>query len=128
MKKNFPGFKVIIGSGLLIAGLFMVAKTYRFASHATKTTGTIIKMDDTDECLVPVFVFTNEAGTEYRCRSRYGCNLYHFKPGESVSVVYDAAVPTHAEINSFMILWGGPVLVEWAGWGLDLSTDTQAEA
>jgi hypothetical protein len=119
MNKTFPVFDVVVGSVFLIAGLYMFAKAWHFVSHATRTTGTIIKLESSDTSdgttFHPVFVFTNAAGTEYRCRSPHGSYPCFFKPGERVSVVYDAAVPTHAEINSIQTMWSFPFI--FSGFG-----------
>jgi hypothetical protein len=55
--------------------------------------------------LHPVFVFTDVAGIEHRCRSPYGSSPCFYAPGEQVTVLYDAAVPTHAKIDSFESIW-----------------------
>jgi hypothetical protein len=119
MKKNYPVIDVVFGGLFFVAGFCMFLNAYYFVSNATKTTGTIVNLesDDTSDGTTyhPVFVFTNAAGTEYRCRSSHGSFPCIFRPGDSVSVVYDAAVPTHAEINSIRTIWSFPFIFMGAG-------------
>ena len=118
MNARFP-ISVIMGVVFLVAGLCMFAKAYDFVAHATKTTGKVVAIDHGDAdgatTLHPVFMFTDAAGVEHKCRSPYGSSTYSFVPGEQVTVLYDPAVPTHAEIDSFRSIWLFPLLFMGGG-------------
>ncbi|HXI71453.1 MAG TPA: DUF3592 domain-containing protein [Verrucomicrobiae bacterium] len=108
MNERFP-ITVIMGIVFLVAGFFMFAKTYDFVVHATKTVGQVVAMDheDTEDGMMlhPVFVFTDAEGIEHRCRSPHGSSLLFTAVGQQVAVLYDAADPKHAEIDSFLSIW-----------------------
>ena len=118
MSTRFP-ITVIIGSVVFIIGFCMLTRAYHFVAHATKTTGKVVAIDHGDADGVttvhPVFVFTDAAGIEHRCRSPYGSSTFFFAPGEQVTVLYDAAVPTHAKIDSFQSIWLFPLVFMGAG-------------
>jgi hypothetical protein len=105
---------VIMGVVFLVSGIYMLAKACDFVSHANKTSGRVVSIEtgDADDATTfhPVFIFTDAAGVEHRCRSPYGSSAFFFKPGEQVKILYDAAVPTHAEIDSFQSIWLFPFM------------------
>jgi hypothetical protein len=108
MNARFP-ITVIIGCVFFISGLCMLAKAYDFVTHATRTSGKVVAIDQGDaddvSTIHPVFVFTDATGVEHRCRSPYGSSWFFFAPGQRVPILYDPAVPTHAEIDSFESIW-----------------------
>lgn len=111
MSARFP-ITVILGSGIMIWGLYMFAKAAEFVLHSSKAAGQIVSIEreDTDDGTMerPVFVFTDAAGIMHTCRAASRSTRCFFIPGEHISVLYDGAVPARAVIDSFSSIWFFP--------------------
>ena len=109
----------IFGGAFLVLGLWMAAKACDFVAHAAKTTGTVVAVekDDSTEGTMyhPAFVFKDAAGVEHRCVSSSGSSITFSRPGQQVTVLYDPAVPSRAELDSFQSIWLFPCLFTVAG-------------
>ena len=118
MSARFP-ISIVMGVVFFVIGFCMLAKAYDFVTHATKTNGKVVTIEQGDAndvtTLHPVFVFTDAVGTEHRCRSPYGSSTFFHVPGQQITVLYDAKVPTHAEIDSFESIWLFPFIFMGTG-------------
>ena len=105
----------IIGLGALAGGIIWGFRTQRFVSSAERADGIVTDLDmrsDSDgSAYYPVVSFTTKEGKEVTFTSSTGGNPPPKRRGAEVEVLYDAANPEEAEINSFFALWFGPLLV-----------------
>src|SRR5215469_7565295 len=103
------------GSIFFVLGVCMLLKACHFVTLATKTEGVIISIGNRDDgdggqSWYPTFSFTDTAGKTHMQPSSFGSTPCFFRPGQRVTVLYDPAVPTHAEIDSFITVWFFPCL------------------
>jgi len=112
-----------LATGILVAviGVVWLIRTTLFVRSASKASGLVIAMERSEgsegsPVFHPVFTFTDGSGIIHTQRSSFGSSDYSFEPGESVTILYDAATPKHSRIESFQTIWLGPVLI--AGFGL----------
>lgn len=112
-----------LATGILIAviGAVWLTRTALFVRAASKASGQIIAMERSEgseggSVFHPVFTFTDGSGIIHTQLSSFGSSDYSFEPGESITVLYDAATPKHSQIESFQTVWLGPLLI--TGFGL----------
>ena len=104
---------LLTGLALLAISAFLYRSTRRFLAVAKTASGTIVGDLRTidDEGMAdskPRFAFTTEDGQEVVVQSNVGTKPPSFRRGQAVQVLYDPADPTHAKINTFILILSCP--------------------
>lgn len=106
---------MVIGLGLLAGGVYWTYSMKRFIANSVSTTGTVLRYneheDDDGTTYHPVVQFATDRGEEITFESSTGSSFRPYREGQEIKVRYDPAKPRHAEINTVMDLWFGPVLL-----------------
>lgn len=114
--KSWFSLSLLLVAGIFVSGLYLVAHRCVFVAEAATTTGKVVGFShDTESYHHPVFTFTDATGREHRCVSENRSDYYWFTAGEPVTVLYDAASPECAEIDTFRSLWLIPLTVLGCG-------------
>lgn len=123
MKKIFAVFG-IIGCLLLMVAVFLIIKQSAFVNHSQKTTGTVIgnavsysndSNGNSSRYYHAVVVFADQSGQAIKFQSTLGSGSPSYQVGETVEVLYDPDKPNDAEINSFISIWLGAIIVSILG-------------
>ncbi|MFH2063139.1 MAG: DUF3592 domain-containing protein [bacterium] len=142
-ERELPKPRTILGSVLLISGLvtlsiglpmigvsgYTLYSTYDMVSSGVRTEGTVVRLEEvkhrrppkihrqkkTVAAYHPVISFLTEDGQTVEYRSDFGTSPPVHEVGEKVDVIYDPQDPSRAEIDSFVSLWLGPILVAGGG-------------
>ncbi|MCM0080862.1 DUF3592 domain-containing protein [Geomonas sp. Red32] len=109
---------LLLGGGLLCFGLFKLFDTVKFATASASATGTITGFSASrgsgtkaSTTFAPEVAFRAPSGRLIRFRSQLSTNRITNKTGERVPVKYDPGNPHHAEIDSFLPMWGLPIIL-----------------
>lgn len=103
---------------MLAVGLCYFFRQYWFVNHATRTEGHVVAVEsgrslgpNSGRSAYLVFNYTNASGNNFTQREAFGSFPPDVKPGGTVPVLYDAAAPGHALVDSFASLWTGPIFI-----------------
>ena len=112
--------------GLIVSGLLIVTLsslwliwTWRFVEASVSTYGEIVEIEwigHYEGAYYPVFEYQTEGGSRFRDRgvgsSHPLYNVHKVYPvGARVPIIYDPNNPDHAQIDTFIQIWGGPIFV-----------------
>lgn len=104
----------VTGLACLAAGAFMALEVAPLARSGVRARGRIVAMErfeaDEDPPSCPVVEIATSSGERRRFRSS-ACVWMPFGLGDSVDVLYRAADPDDACIDSFWTMWLGPVIL-----------------
>ncbi len=115
---------VFVGAALLIVGYFMFQAKATFISESEVVDGVVIAIErrqstdsdgHTSYSYYPAIEFLTKENQTISVTSNTGSNPSRYRVDDQVEVRYDASDPYHAEINSFMSLWMGVVIVTLFG-------------
>ena len=120
-KRNVGWVFVVVGGAIAVGGLIWGINTASFVKRAAKTSGTVIEIErgtssKRGSTYRPVFTFADASGATHTHRSSMGAPRNFFAPDEKVTVVYDAADPDNAKIDSYQQIWLGPLVL--GGFGI----------
>ena len=105
-----------VGLALLAAALYLYQDTQNFTQGALTGDGVVTELvrarssDSNSSTYRPVVEFHTDDGSLVEVTSTMGSNSPSFRVGESVQVYYHADRPHQAKINSFLSLWGLPLI------------------
>lgn len=119
------GIFSVVGIGLLLGGFAFWQAQTRFVRSSAQAVGTVtdfVKQRDSRNraTYAPQVRFVTSDGQKHEFTSTVSSNPRGFEVGDKVTVLYDPAAPNTAQINTFLQLWFGPVLL--AGMGFVFST------
>jgi hypothetical protein len=114
---------VIVPIGLLLLALaaWSVWSTKTWIAHAVETQGTVIEMvrmrdsDNTGYLYAPLVRFSTAEGKTIEFQSSLHTNPPAYRTGQTVSVLYDPAVPESASIRGFFTLWFMALILSFIG-------------
>jgi hypothetical protein len=108
----------IAGSGIIIIALAVLSvsfstfcHTQKFLKSASRTQGTIVKLDDEGREAYPVVMFHDSRGQEHEIESTAGQNPPAYRIGEAVTVLYQPDKPENAKLNTFFDIWGWTIML-----------------
>ena len=108
-----------VGLGMLVAAFFWYSSSSDFSEKGVSTQGTVIDLvvnrSSDSRTYSPVVVFQNEAGKQIEFKSQVGSSSPDYSRGDKVEVLYLPESPEQAKINSFLALWGGPLIIGGLG-------------
>ena len=112
-KRNVGWVFVVVGGMIAVGGLIWAIDTAAFVKRAVKASGTVIEIERGSSwrrgsTFHPVFTFADASGATHTHRSSIGAPGNFFEPGAMVTVLYDAADPDDAKIDSYQQIWLGP--------------------
>lgn len=103
---------ILIGFGVVVSGIFAILKVRRQFAGSAKATGKVIAFGriqgQRGYLYCPQVEFQIPTGQTIRFQSEAGSQPPAYQVGQQVEVVYQAANPHKAEINSMMALWFAP--------------------
>jgi hypothetical protein len=103
-----------LGFAMLAGAALMVVHTRQFVAQAVRADGEVIDLVGS-KTRAPVVRFTDGAGRTVEFRSSVSSSPPAFDIGEKVVVLYDAAAPAEAKIESWSDLWFGPTILGGLG-------------
>lgn len=117
--KIVPGIFAVVGIVLLVLGAWRYQSTKSFIASASVAEGEVVELvrkESTQRStgaqrgtrsvtFAPLFRFRTADGQEIEVISNLGSNPPSHRPGDLVSVYYDAEDPYNARIDSFMDLY-----------------------
>ena len=115
------GFILLLaGLGLSVGALVSRSRTQRFVQSSLQTqaqvTGLQQRRGNQNTLLYhPVLRFKTKAGTEHEVVSPVGSTPSPYKPGDTVTVLYDPARPEEIRIHTFLHLWLFPLVLGGLG-------------
>lgn len=107
----FTGIGVLM---LAIAG-YLSYRVHSFTSTAQVATGEVVSLDQNRDGAKPIVRFTDRQGREVEFQSSVRSKPPSHELGERVQVLYDPAEPAEAELDGFISLWLGPLIVGGLG-------------
>jgi hypothetical protein len=112
--------RVFIAIGLLIVfvAATQASRSMKFATAGVSAEGTVvqqIRKPGRRPRVRPMVRFATQAGVSIDFTSTESSRYPRYEDGQKVAVVYLPDAPEHAEIDSFGVLWGGPLLMSLAG-------------
>lgn len=115
----FLGIFAAAGLGMLTGSGVMTFRQVEFVNSAYQSPGEVVDLerhvshdsDGTSTTYRPVVRFRTQEGVEITFTSSTGSNPPAYDRGESVEVLYNPRTPEKAEINGFMALWFGPLML-----------------
>jgi len=128
--KTSSALFLLVGIIAFGVGVFLTARTLIFVVKATHTQGTVVALEShtsatggssrrhprqTSQTWRPVFEFKDGQGSVHRVTEPFGSRPAMFTKGDSVGVLYDAANPASAHIDTVKILWFAPGLLTIMG-------------
>ena len=115
------GFILLLaGLGLSVGAFISRSRTQKFVQSAVQTqaqvTGLQQRRGNQNALLYhPVLRYTTRAGTEHEVVSAVGSNPAPYKPGDTVTVLYDPARPEEVRIHTFLQVWLFPLVLGGLG-------------
>lgn len=98
---------LLIGIGLLGGAFYLYRNTSNFIDTSRKAQGTVVALRSG----APEVKFRTEQGREIQFTSSVSSKPPSYSVGETVEVIYQPDRPDEAEVNSFMTLWLGVMIV-----------------
>ncbi|MCX7143573.1 MAG: DUF3592 domain-containing protein [Proteobacteria bacterium] len=109
-------FLVILGVAIVLVGVFMFIRMWRFVATANSIAGTVVAIEAV-RCNVtktaerifyhPVFDYTDPKGIRRRVRSSTGSDPASYRVGDAVTVLDG---PNDVRIDSFNDLWSSSTI------------------
>ena len=113
------GTMAVVGTVVAICGVGWLFMTIWFVGTATKTSGRIVAVDshasDAEMLYQPVFAFSDGSGVVHTQRVGSSSTQYAWRPGDTVTVLYQEGQPGKAKIEGFMTVWFGPLVMTLFG-------------
>ncbi len=111
---------LVAGVGLGVAGLVSRSRTQRFVDSAlqaqAEVTGLQQRRGNKNTLLYhPVLRFTTQQGSQHEVVSPVGSNPAPYKPGDTVTVLYNPARPEEVRIHTFLQVWLFPLVLGGLG-------------
>jgi hypothetical protein len=113
-----------IGLVCVVYSVIAYINTRKFLSDCIRANGEVIDLvrsvdgssgGDRFISYAPVFKFTDENGQSHKVTSEESSSPASFSIGQSVVVLYEPGKPMQARINTFMEIWGGPIIFGLVG-------------
>jgi hypothetical protein len=110
-RKYLGGFLIFSGSICLVIAFVSFLYFWHFVQTAAHAKGRIVQMlehrdGDHGTAFFPVFSFRDDQGAEYTIHSSSGSFPPEYEVGDTVPVLYSAANPKNAKIDSLFSIWG----------------------
>ena len=115
------GVFFVLGIGLLFGGVAWWRSNAAFAAHAASAEGTVSDLvwrrssKGNSGTYVPVVDFSTADGRRIHVTGSGGSNPPAYARGEKVRVLYDAANPEHAQLDTFSERHLGPAILSGLG-------------
>ena len=109
---------LLIGCVVFISGIVWVLATAVFVLRATTTAGVVVAIEQGDgSAWYSTFTFVDAAGIAHKQRTWFlsPTTCPASRPGDAVTVLYNAHSPEDAKIDSFPTVWFGPLFVAGVG-------------
>lgn len=107
----------LVVSVVLLVACGLTARNGRnFAASAERAEGTVVDLSRSsgksqgDTVYYPVVSYRTAQGEEVEFISSWGSRPAPYRRGAKITVLYDAAEPQEARIESFFALWGASVI------------------
>ena len=109
-----------IGLLLLTLAAWSVWSTKMWIARSVETQGTVVEMvrvrdSDGDYMYAPLVRFSTAEGKTVEFQSSLRTNPPAYRTGQTVSVLYDPAVPESASIRGFFTLWFMALILTFIG-------------
>jgi hypothetical protein len=118
------GAFILVGVGLLGAGIFQGLEVRAFVRAAQTVPGRVTDLDHRSGSkgggYVTIFTFADASGQRQTSRTSWASNPPTHQVGDEVVVLYPPGDPEAARIRAFRTLWFGPTLL--GGFGLAFSS------
>jgi hypothetical protein len=102
------------GVGMVVIGLFSLARTRRFLSLAhpapAEVVGNHSRRHRHKLTYYPVLRYRTHADTQHEVTASVGSNPPRYREGDRLTVLYNPANPEEVRIRSFLHLWLLPLL------------------
>lgn len=110
----------LVGSLLVVIGLFILARTRVFISKSREVKGTVIRMvssfgSEGGTVYAPVFKFTTLQGQVVEVEEKVFSNPPEFTQGQVVDILYDPENPSRARVKKWFNLYFVPILLGGLG-------------
>src|ERR1700722_16129362 len=125
MRINLVKAALLAGWACIAIGLLIVflaatqaSRSIKFATSGASAEGTVVQqIRDSGrwQQVRPMVRFATPSGVNVDFTSISSSRFASYQEGEKVAVVYLPDAPERAEIDSFGVLWAGPVLMSLAG-------------
>ena len=107
---------LLIGIGLLAGAGYIYSRTSDFVANASKAQGAVVALRSG----APEVKFRTHDGREVQFTSSVSSKPPSYSVGETVEVLYRKERPDDAEINAWMTLWLGVIVLGGMGSGFSL--------
>jgi hypothetical protein len=111
-RRFVAGTMLISACICFLASLASLLHGWHFWQSARRADGRIIQTVKSDSengvIYTPVFVFEDNSGAEHTIHASTASSQPEYQAGDSVTVLYAAADPTNAKIDTFFSVWGLP--------------------
>jgi ribosomal protein S16 len=111
-------YPILLGIGCIVfaASLFLIQNNIRFIKRGTKTTATVIDLQqesssNSDREFTPIFKFTTATGEAVSFKGFGASNPPAYNIGEKVSIVYDHEKPEDAKVLSYFGTFGAAIIL-----------------
>ncbi|NTW69756.1 MAG: DUF3592 domain-containing protein [Chlorobiaceae bacterium] len=115
----------VLGIAMLLGTLYINESTRSFMSQAIKTEGTVVRLAESwsggstvshnSSIYRPVVRFRDRNGLQHEFISSSGSNPPSYLEGEKVELLYLPDKPENAQINEFVSLWAGSIILGGLG-------------
>ena len=123
-KDSIKKFTRIMGAVLmvgvtmnLVVAVIWTISVWRFKSRAAEAEGTVVKLATDGNVFTPVVACSDRSGVRHQARMGVSSSSPDLDVGDTVPVLYDPADPEDARIDSFLLLWLGPLIFWLLGVG-----------
>lgn len=111
---------LLAGLGLSVGALVSRSRTQRFVRSALQTQAQVTGLEQrrgnqSTRMYHPVLRYKTQEGTEHEVVSAVGSNPAPYKPGDTVTVLYDPARPEEVRIHTFLQVWLFPLVLGGLG-------------
>lgn len=102
----------IVAVILATACFFSYRQNRRLQAVADHAVGKVVELRrDSDSTYRPVVSFRTAQGQAITFATSWATNPPAYRVGDSVNVIYDAAAPDQARIDSFIAFWAGTLIL-----------------
>lgn len=105
----------IIGVCLVIGGVYITYNQLKFVESSVSANGTVIGLVQKGDSLYPKIQFQDKTGEDIMFVSTFGCSPACYEKQEQVNVLYNYNDINDAQLNSFMSLWLGSIILFFVG-------------
>ena len=105
-----------MGAVFIIVSLYIVADSFNFMAHSTKTTGMVVSVYSHRSAQFPIVAFTDNSGIVHTQKTAFGSSTFAYKPGDQIAIRYNTgAARTRVEVDGFQAMWDSPIFFTGMG-------------